>query len=159
MTNDTCSNCGASLSDGSPIYVISERDVPGLVSLFKCEFDEERCEACRHPVGIRPTVTVLLSEPIETLLAFGSQVDAAEREDCLADLQGAEVVPAEVASLDDLRNGIAARLKTRIDPLTRIIHERFRRPNRERAIRFVRDVPRRGACGSSSSAPSPFLRP
>lgn len=119
MIKNNCDSCGCPLPDNfKPGYLILEFSIDNLAKLLEGEFDEVKCKTCDNPLGIRPSIVVVFTEPSEVLVVFGSQIDIEQEEyrlNFLAELKdNSGSNPTEIADLDDLRKSIIKRTKSRI---------------------------------------------
>lgn len=119
MIKNNCDSCGYPLPDNfKPGYLILEFNIGNLAKLLEGELDEVKCNTCDNPLGIRPSIVVVFTEPSEVLVVFGSQIDIEQEEyrlNFLAELKdNSGINPTEITDLDDLRKSIIKRTKSRI---------------------------------------------
>jgi tetratricopeptide (TPR) repeat protein len=114
--SDICPNCGAhddALKGLGPLCEIRDTAYEQLRTLFLKQIDKYHCPICHKPVGLRPTVIVVIDEKREYLCCFGDRALAApgEPRKRFLDVLKSEGAQVEVfATLDELRRTYAKRL-------------------------------------------------
>src|SRR5687768_4167695 len=116
-----CPNCGANdedLKGLGPLYVIPDTAYQLSRALFAKAVDDYRCHVCQRPMGLRPTIIVVIGKKSEYLYCFGTRaLDASDelRQIFANTLRSEEGQVEAFATPDDLRVAYTERITPRLE--------------------------------------------